>query len=130
VDFQDLTPAASAGLFTRFSFDAGSTYASGASDYTTSAAYWNATAGFTHGGSTTFANLSPATAQAVQGAMEFTSYGSKFGTMDLVTFLSGTGLIRLVGSSMCNVAGTASHLLIGFVAQNSTAGRIRLYGMT
>lgn len=128
LELEDVAASVAAVCFLRLSFDGGSTYAAGASDYGNAYGAMRS-AGLVAGGSaTTFLGISDSTGTDIFGAVEFRAQGSKRLLSD-VTSTTGGVLSRLVNSGNCAVAGTATHLQLGFVSTTVAAHRIRLLGI-
>ena len=125
LEFQEFTPAAAAALFMRYSFDGGSTFLSGASDY--------ANATLSNGGSSAasqaYAVLSAPSAgnSPASGHVEFSSVGGA--QWHGASFASGAGGLAVsTFGGFVSSGGTATNILIGCVGANLNAGRARLLG--
>lgn len=128
LEFSRLIPTVAAALFARFSFDGGSTYASGASEYNYSLTDIR-TGGSMAAGALSYIPISNTTTSDVFGMMEFASTNSKHTLFDATCPTTEALTSRIVGTSNNVTGGTATNILLGFVSTTFTSGgRVRLLG--
>lgn len=131
LEWLDVAPTISAGLFVRFSFDNLATLASGASDY--SQASNETRAGANTPGSSAMSYLqvsgTVAAAQVCTGAFEFAP-SSRMGTFDAAYIAPGPALARSIGAGSCSASnGVApTHVSLGAIGTTMAQGRARLLG--
>lgn len=130
VEFQGCAAPGAASLYVRLSFDGGATFASGSSDYFFAAqGITNQNVAEPAGGAFQALVLTP-------GALDASTL-AVFGDLDMDVGrrsclwrvhggeTNGT-VLTTTGGGWCNVPGTLTHILFGFVLTSMTAGRFRL----
>ena len=126
LEIQDAAPVAAAQAYVRFSFDGGTTYLSGTTDYAATVLGILSSGTVTGGGASSFLGISAASAGLIMGHLEFPVGLSLIG-FDVCT-LSGSALYRNVGVGRVPSGSTPTHILFGFVGTNVAQHRIRLLG--
>lgn len=139
LEYRNLTPAAAAVLFARFSVDAGSTFKSAGGDYGNS--FFGFSSGVTgSGGSaigyvqltgTDSVQATAGNASGVSGTLQWESDAATVQNAQYEAFYlkAGPALAKLQGLSNTTFAGPIDAVRIGFVAQNmQNQGSIHLFG--
>lgn len=127
LEIEDCSPTAAAFAFLRYSFDGGTNYAAGASDYTTVGTVDRLAGTAPFYAAQTVLQVSDALVIGgdMFGSVEFRAQGGKRATFQ-TTGVNANGLTSYVGGGICAVAGTATHVLFGFGSTTIQTHRSRL----
>jgi hypothetical protein len=139
LEYRNLTPAAAAVLFARFSVDAGSTFKAGGGDYGNS--FFGFSSGVTGSGGraigyvqltgTDSVQATAGNASGASGTLQWESDAATVQNAQYEAFYlkAGPALVKLQGLSNTTFAGPIDAVRIGFAAQNmQNQGSIHLYG--
>ncbi len=131
LEIEDCGPTAAAQAFVRFSFDGGTTYASGASDYTVVGTVERTGGAGAFSAAQSIISISDTLVAGgdLFGWLEFRAQAGKRAVFD-TTGINSTGLCHYSGGAYCgaNVA-AATHIIFGFSATNIQTHRVRLLGI-